>query len=114
MEELKNAYSCIDPSSCANPDEAIVSHIHLDWQLDFEAQLISGSALLTVKVVLENVTDVKLDSRGLTITRVSIGNNILTYALDEETSLGQMISISIPREYRTHGSTFDILIEYTI
>ena len=38
-----------DPNSHSNPEECLVTHISLLWDVDFERKVLSGSAELTVE-----------------------------------------------------------------
>ena len=61
-----------DPHSFARFDQAVVSHLELDLQVDFERQILAGRATLTI----ENPAggdELWLDSNGLDVSAVSTG-----------------------------------------
>ena len=85
-----------DIHSYARPDEAIVRHIDLDLQVDFEnKQLIGYAELMIDNIQAGNV--LCLDSRDLTIRRVTLDNGEkTTFELKEaEPFLGRQLIIAI-------------------
>lgn len=63
-----------DVHSFARPDEAIVTHLSLHLNIDFERKILSGKAVLTIKNI-HGGTELHLDSRDLQIEKVTIGTN---------------------------------------
>eukprot|EP01041_Mallomonas_annulata_P006717 gene6717-13611_t len=110
---IENAYSTEDPISYSNPTEAIVTHIHLDWKLDFDNETISGAATLSVSVLKNDSSNVYFDSRGLSIKTSRIGDVPANHSLSEDGLLGQKVTVPIPNEFRTAQSCFDITFEYS-
>lgn len=86
-----------DPHSFSKPDEAVVTHLHLDLAVDFEMKRLKGAAVLTI----DNKTGTDtlfLDTRGLTIERVILGKEgpETSFRLGEAVPhLGQPLSIAI-------------------
>ncbi|MCU0729884.1 MAG: M1 family aminopeptidase/hydrolase, partial [Sphingopyxis sp.] len=62
-----------DPHSFARPDIARVTHVALDLALDFDSKSVAGTATLDIAGE-RDARDVVLDSKGLTITRVTDAN----------------------------------------
>ena len=63
-----------DVHSYSNPEEILVKHVDLDWNVLFDQKMIKGSATLTV----DNKADsnvLVLDTRDLTIEKVEISND---------------------------------------
>ena len=61
-----------DPHSFGRPDEAVVRHLSLDLDVDFNTRRLSGTATLTI----ENLTgtgELRLDAWDLAITTVDLG-----------------------------------------
>jgi leukotriene-A4 hydrolase len=109
-----NTYSTIDKSSYSNPNEVKVNHIHLDWIIDFDVKIIKGSCLQSCEVIIDSTETVNLDSRSLSISSVLINKNPVNYKVDEETkALGSKISVTIPSELRSKGTTFDLEFIYS-
>jgi leukotriene-A4 hydrolase len=86
-----------DPHSYAKPAEARVTHVSLDLRPDFSAHRITGTARLSVERAA-GATTLILDSRDLTITRVTDGHGApLTFQLGAVNPiLGQSFTISLP------------------
>jgi leukotriene-A4 hydrolase len=96
-----------DIHSFARPDEAVVRHLALDLAVDFERQILSGSATLTIDVH-DGARELVLDTNGLTIDRVTLDSGReTTFALgDEQPFLGRSLTIAIEPD------TKSVKIEY--
>ena len=63
----------VDESSAANVDAFTVSHVALDWEVDFERREFVGHALLTVSRVAKDEAVLVLDAHpSMTVDRVTI------------------------------------------
>lgn len=85
-----------DPHSYARPDEAIVRHLALDLDVDFEAQVLRGTAKLDF--IAETGTDrLILDTRDLTIHDVTLdgGGEAEWYLGEPDEYLGRPLVIGI-------------------
>ena len=63
----------IDPHSFARPEEAKMTHLSLDIEVDFDQKIIKGKA----SIKIDKKTDVKelfLDTQGLDIQRITLGD----------------------------------------
>eukprot|EP01012_Entosiphon_sulcatum_P018064 TRINITY_DN2280_c0_g1_i1.p1 TRINITY_DN2280_c0_g1~~TRINITY_DN2280_c0_g1_i1.p1 ORF type:complete len:617 (-),score=117.23 TRINITY_DN2280_c0_g1_i1:13-1863(-) len=89
-----------DPHSYANYLEAVVSHIDLDWDVDFTREQIHGTAKLTVRAVAgANPVQVLLDTRNLAISRVwdAVSGSDLQWTLPKHHAvLGQCLAVPLP------------------
>jgi aminopeptidase N len=96
-----------DPHSYARPNEARVTHVALDLSPDFGAKRLRGSARLTIER-LAGAGAIVLDSRSLTIARVTDGNGaILAHQLGaEQPFLGQPLTITLG------ANTSTVAVEY--
>lgn len=104
-----------DQHSAARPDQAVVTHTHLNLHVDFEKKEISGVAILTVNNKAKG-TELFLDTRNLEIEGVFIGDESHTTGfelLEERKFLGKPLKISIEAKenqkvlirYRTTGQS---------
>lgn len=59
-----------DPHSFANTNQVQMTHIQLDLRADFDAKILSGNAILTLKY-FKKAPELILDTRALTINKVS-------------------------------------------
>ncbi len=64
----------IDSHSFARPDEAVVRHLDLDLQVNFEKKEISGRARLSIEN-LDDASTFPIDTKDLRIHRVSVGTD---------------------------------------
>lgn len=71
-----------DPHSYANTDAFKVSHVALDWDINFDKREISGHATLSLTQLDKNQNELILDTRDLTILDVSAGNDSLLKPVD--------------------------------
>uniref|UniRef100_A0A1B0DBY0 Uncharacterized protein n=1 Tax=Phlebotomus papatasi TaxID=29031 RepID=A0A1B0DBY0_PHLPP len=72
--------SAVDPSSYANADEVVTTHVHLDWRVDFARSVIAGSAEISLKIVASQIDQILLDVSDLKIDSVkNIGSKLTIY-----------------------------------
>ncbi|HUP60071.1 MAG TPA: M1 family metallopeptidase [Thermoanaerobaculia bacterium] len=85
-----------DIHSFARPDEAVVRHLALDLDVDFEHQRLAGSATLRIETS-SGARELVLDTNGLTIDRVTLdGGKQTTFTLGEpQPHLGRALTIAI-------------------
>ncbi len=87
----------VDYHSFSNPNEVVVNHISLDLNVDFDTKVISGTAKLKYKKQTPDANTLILDSKDLTINRVSANGDDLPFELDTgESFLGSALTISLP------------------
>jgi leukotriene-A4 hydrolase len=67
----------IDLSTQANIDEIKTTHVHLNWNVDFENQNLHGNVMLDLQTLVDNVDNVVLDTSYLDIKAVYFGEKIL-------------------------------------
>ena len=95
-------YSVRDPHSYAQPSEARVTHMDLDMAVDFEAQKIRGTAILSIHRS-PGASEVWLDTKDLTIEAVLVSTDgsdetVATYELGERDSiLGRSLRIELKK-----------------
>lgn len=87
-----------DYHSYANADEVRVTHVSLALRVDFTAKKLLGTAVLTFDMLQEDATELWLDTRDLTILRVSnVQQDPLAFSLAKaENILGQKLTIVLP------------------
>ena len=113
QEEISNAAdveeieSGKDYHSLSNPEEVILKHINLDLNVNFESKVISGTAELEYQKLDSNVKTLILDTRDLSIKKVTANGQDLVYKLlAEEGSLGSALEIQLP------ATGNKVLVEY--
>jgi leukotriene A-4 hydrolase/aminopeptidase len=90
-----------DHHSFANTDDYKVEHIALDWTVDFEKSQLRGSATLSIEQLNSEAETLTLDTRALTIDKVSAGNGEqlaeTAFKLDSaDQHLGSALHITVP------------------
>ena len=85
------------PHSCARPDEAVVTHLHLSLKVDFEAEVLVGSVELTLDRQ-PNSEQLYLDTEGLQIHKIAAADGTeLDWKLGQRNSLlGRPLSVELP------------------
>ncbi len=85
-----------DEFTFARPQEARVTHVALDLDLDFEGKRVEGVATLDVEAA-EDATEIVLDSDGLMIGGITDGNgNELDYTIGEsDPEKGEPITVQL-------------------
>ena len=79
-------------------DIALVTHIDLNLDIDFEKQILKGFATLEVEKVDSTATQVILDARGLNISGAvdfATGQK-LNFKLYEEDYVGSKLEVQLP------------------
>jgi leukotriene A-4 hydrolase/aminopeptidase len=96
-----------DPHSYSNPDQVRVEHIALDLAVDFAKKQLSGTANLRVRNE-SNASTLILDTNGLTISKVTVGNAPVQFKLAAaDPILGSKLEIPI------QGDTQNVAVTYT-
>ncbi len=96
-----------DPHSYSNPDQVRVEHIALDLAVDFAKKQLSGTANLRVRNE-SNANTLILDTSGLTIEKVTVGNAPVQFRLAAaDPILGSKLEIPI------QGDTQNVAVTYT-
>jgi leukotriene-A4 hydrolase len=97
-----------DIHSFARPEEAVVRHLALDLDVDFDQQRLSGSATLQIEVK-PGATELVLDTNGLDIRKVTLdGTGDGQFSLSSnKPHLGQALTIPIRPDTRS------VTIEYS-
>lgn len=113
---MSNANSVIDKSSFSNAhlNSVNVKHIHLDWKIDFDSCIISGSCTHKIHLLDDNVSEVFFDSNSLSIISLTIGDRVIDYVVEPANPvLGSKIVVSLPEDIRNKGSEFDLTFCYS-
>lgn len=86
-----------DKSSLSNPNEVRTLHFHLNLTLDFSSKTLTGSNTLSLISLLENLPEVHLDIRAMSIFKVQDQHqNLLKYVIEAnpfDESIGQRLRI---------------------
>lgn len=86
-----------EPHSYALPNEAAITHLDLDIDVNFETKIISGTA--TYDIENNAATEIILDAKNLVIEKVQADGVETEFSLgDYEESMGQALKISIKED----------------
>ncbi|KAJ1668236.1 Leucyl aminopeptidase yscIV [Coemansia sp. RSA 1813] len=108
--------SKIDVNSYANLEETTTDHVHLDLTVDFNASNLSGSALISGRVLKDNVDAVVFDTNHLDIKHVWTKRGTEFVQVESKISDPHAVfgsALSVPFANARSGDHFAIRIEYT-
>ncbi|XP_059059571.1 leukotriene A-4 hydrolase-like isoform X2 [Achroia grisella] len=106
------ALSSLDPSSFSQPDLAVIKHVSLILNVDFEKKVLDGSAVVNFDV-LQDIEELILDVRNITIEKIELEDGTpLRYKVDDEVpNFGSKLTITLPKSAVT-GDKLKIRIKY--
>lgn len=111
----QDLYDKVDKSTLSNYTFIIPTNIRLEWNVDFEKQVFSGSAEQTMKVLVGGTTEANFDSSKLHIDSVTIDGRAAEFNVaSPHAVLGSKVSVAVPEDLRSEGSTFVIRFNYSI
>jgi aminopeptidase N len=86
-----------EPHSYAQPNEAVITHLDLEIDVDFNQEIINGKA--TYKIKNSNSSEIILDTKFLEIEKVQADGKDTEFSLGEfDEHLGQPLNINIGKE----------------
>ena len=86
-----------EPHSYAKPNNAFVNHLNLDITVDFDNEIIKGTA--TYNIVNNNSTQITLDSKYLAIESVLADGKETEFSLGaNDKTMGQPLTITIEKD----------------
>ncbi len=86
-----------EPHSYAKPNKAVITHLDLDINVDFETEIISGSA--SYLITNNDASEIILDSKFLDIEKVQADGKDTNFTLgDFDEILGNPLTISIKKD----------------
>jgi leukotriene-A4 hydrolase len=112
QQDEKVGLSPGDPNSYARPDEVKTSHIHIDWDIHFDKNIVDGICTYTMEKVDPKVNVVIMDAKGLNISSIQLKSTgeDLKYTIDGDTSQGSRLQIQLPAET---SNQFKMAIKYS-
>jgi len=92
------ALSPQDPSSYSRPDHIKTNDIHLDWDLDFETKIVTGSCTLSMEKIMSDISSVILDCNKINISCIKLDETgeDLAFNISGQTSCGSKLEIQLP------------------
>ena len=102
-----------DRHSFANPDEVIVRHLDLDWDVRFDRRTLDGSATLHVERVVEGASTLRLDTRDLSIGSVDLSDDGTLWTPTPFTLGGVDPILGVPLEVTLSDTATQVRIAYT-
>ncbi|MHA7944571.1 M1 family metallopeptidase [Formosa sp. 3Alg 14/1] len=101
---ITNTYA-EEPHSFAQPNQAVITHLDLDIAVDFDTQIISGTATYNIKN--NNAKEIILDAKYLNIIDVKADGEQTAFTLgDSDEKLGQPLAISIQETTKKIAITY--------
>ncbi|KAI2665536.1 Leukotriene A-4 hydrolase [Labeo rohita] len=88
-----------DPSSYSSLSKCTTKHLNLIYHVDFDRHVLKGKVALTVEVLEDKFSSLTLDSKDLTIFKVSANGQAAQFALGaKHKSKGSPLEITLPFE----------------
>ena len=108
-------YSKVDVTSFSNPTRTLSTSIDINWKINFETKIISGTVKHSITVIDPTSTTVDFDSSKLNITKVTTdGNTVLDFITAKpHPKFGSKISVLIPEQFKVENAQFDITFHYS-
>ncbi|MEM6721323.1 MAG: M1 family metallopeptidase [Bacteroidota bacterium] len=95
-----------DTHSYAKPNEAVAKHLLLDITVDFEKEIISGSATYTIEST--NASEIVFDAKHLNIHQTFVDGKEVTFSLGtHDPILGQALTIPIKKDSKTVSISYE-------
>ncbi|CAG9563858.1 unnamed protein product [Danaus chrysippus] len=96
--EVMGSLSPLDPSSFSRPEQAIIKHVDLSYDVDFDKKVLNGVAVLTIEV-LDYIENVILDTSELDIKSIELKDgSALQFVLgDPVPNYGSKLTIDLPQ-----------------
>ncbi|CAH0401387.1 unnamed protein product [Chilo suppressalis] len=109
---MKGASILQDPSSFSQPDESVIKHMSLYFNVDFDKNILKGEAILHFNA-LKETREVVLDSSALDIDSVELedGTKLLFGLSNHIPNYGSKLNITLPKEVEPN-EMFKIKIKY--
>ena len=90
--------SGLDYHSYANPEQVSLTHIDLDLNVNFNTKIMSGTAELTYNKVDKNADTLIVDTRDLTIKKITSYGEPVAFTLGKaDENLGAPLNITLPK-----------------
>jgi leukotriene-A4 hydrolase len=94
--DLNRLSDTTEYSSLSNYNDFTIEHIHLDWDIDFDASKINGSVSLDVVSSIKELTNIILDTRDLSIQSVEVDGKKAAHSLQDAGVFGSSLSFPLP------------------
>ncbi|KAK0533117.1 Leucyl aminopeptidase yscIV [Tilletia horrida] len=102
-----------DQHSFANITQIHPEHIHLDWVVDWQRRILSGSALHTIGFDEDGVSSIVLDSSFLDLGKITVdGKEVKADVSPRKGTLGSALTIPLDAP-RNKGDSVKVKIEYS-
>ena len=94
-----------EPHSYAQPNNVVITHLDLDIDVDFNTQVISGTA--SYNITNNGASEIILDTKYLDISSVKAGGEETTFTLGKmDKDLGQPLTIAIKENTKQIAITY--------
>lgn len=88
-------------------------HLHLDWDIDWDARIISGRVSHDIELIQPGLDSITLDASYLKINSVSVQGTKVDYSLGTQRgTLGAPLHIPIPATANKKGDRLHVEIDY--
>ncbi len=102
-----------DKHTHAEVDQYKPVHLHLDWNIDWDARIISGRVSHDIELIQPGLDSITLDASYLKINSVAVQGTKVDYSLGTQRgTLGAPLQIPIPATANKKGDRVHVEIDY--
>ncbi|KAJ7075001.1 peptidase family M1-domain-containing protein [Mycena belliarum] len=102
----------LDPTTQSNYWEIASEHIAFDWSVDFDAQIISGSATHRMNVLLDGVQEAIFDAGDLEVSGAEVRGSAVPYEVKAKHEvMGSALHVTLPKGLEL-GTSLDVTVTY--
>mmetsp|Transcript_6318 Transcript_6318/g.8167 ORF Transcript_6318/g.8167 Transcript_6318/m.8167 type:complete len:699 (+) Transcript_6318:34-2130(+) len=94
--DLNRLSDTTEYSSLSNYNDFSINHIHLDWDIDFNESKISGCVSLDIVSSSNELSNIVLDTRDLSIQSVEVDGKKCSHSLQDAGVFGSSLSFPLP------------------
>ncbi|OZJ03446.1 hypothetical protein BZG36_03179 [Bifiguratus adelaidae] len=103
-----------EPNTQSNLNDVSTKHLHLALKVDFDQKLLSGSVILDMVTLMDNVREIVLDTSYLAIKGTSVDGKALKYSVaDRHPAFGSALTIELPEPIAKAGGELKLTVDYS-
>ncbi|KAJ7293982.1 peptidase family M1-domain-containing protein [Mycena rebaudengoi] len=103
----------LDQQTQSNYTQVATEHVTFNWSIDFETQVLAGSAIHRMNVLIDDVHEAIFDSGHLEIAGAEVNGKKVSYDLKPKHEvMGSALHILLPEGLKS-GTSIDVKISYS-
>ncbi|CAM0136731.1 Leucyl aminopeptidase yscIV [Umbelopsis sp. WA50703] len=103
-----------EPNTLSNIDQVKTTHLHLDWTISFDKNILSGHAILDLITLVDQVEKVVLDTSFLDVTKATFDGKDAKFSMgDRQGTFGSALTVTLPTAIEKAGTSFKLRVDYS-